>query len=138
MSRSSFLLTCAFGTTLSGCATVPSRPLEARIIAESSRSLDLIHVRAEQRGDHVAVSGLVARRTMTRGSVRGHLHIEALIGTTVIAWADTQWSQLAKHRVLTSSFRADLPFAASQASEFRVSHMLAKHDAPKRRGNVND
>ena len=135
MRHSGLLLACALGILLSGCATTPSSPVAAKVVTQPSRLLNLIRVRAEQRGDSVVVSGRVARRTMMTGSVRGHLHVEAVAGETVLSWADTQWSRLARRRLPTSDFHAELPLLAGQATEIRVSHMLTKHDAPKRSGN---
>jgi hypothetical protein len=134
----SFSLLLVAGAMLAGCATTPATPLGARLVAERSGSLRLLSLRAERRADDVVVRGRVSRRTMMTGAVRGHLHIEALKGTTVLAWQDAQWSRLARRRLPTSSFQAELPLAASRADEIRVSHMLTKHDAPSVQEIQND
>jgi len=100
-----------------------------------SRLLKVSAVRVERRGGDVIVSGRVARRTMMRGAVWGHLHVEAVSRGAVVAWADTRWTQLSKRRLPTSSFSVRLPATDAPIDEIHVSHVQQGHGGPRRSGS---
>lgn len=120
---------------LAGCATMPLNPIAVRIVSAPSKTLVFTSVRAGVRGDVTVVRGRVARRTMMGGAVWGHVHVEALSGNTVLAWADTRWTQLARRRLPTSFFQAQLPTPAVPIDEIRVSHRPTGHGGKRNSGN---
>lgn len=122
--------------SLVGCATSFATPLSARLVVVPSRALVLANVRAERVQGTVMVRGKVGRRRLARGPVWGHLHVEALSASRVVAWANTRWSQLApRHRLPTSHFSVELPPSTAPIDEIRVSHASEGHRDARRSGN---
>lgn len=117
-----------------GCATVSTSPLPVRVVAVPSRSLQFSGVRAELRDGRTIVRGRVARASMIPGLVWGHLHVEALAGSTVVGWADTRWTQLARRRLPRSSFWVRLPRGLPPIDTIRVSHVLKGHEGVRQSG----
>ena len=117
-----------------GCAAVPTSPLPVNVVTVPSRSLEFSGVRAELRDGRTIVWGRVARASMIPGSVWGHLHVEALAGSTVAGWADTRWTQLARRRLPRSSFWVRLPRGLPPIDTIRVSHVLKEHEGVRQSG----
>lgn len=120
---------------LAACVTTPSEPSRARLFTTPSKSLVISGLRAERRDGSEVVRGRVARRTMMRGAIWGHLHVEAVSNGTVAAWADTRWSQLSKRRLPTSYFQVRLPATAAPIDEIHVSHVQQGHGGARKSGN---
>lgn len=135
MRRLLSLAAVVFCAPLAACATTPAEPSTARLMVTPSKSLVVTSLRAERRDGFVVVRGRVARRTMMRGAVWGHLHVEAVSNGTVAAWADTRWSQLSKRRLPTSYFQVRLPATAAPIDEIHVSHVQQGHGGARKSGN---
>ncbi len=119
---------------IAGCASVPARPLPLKIETVSSRSLSISDVIAQLRDQRVVVRGRVARAGMMPGAVWGHLHVEAIAGTRLVAAVDAQWSQLARRRLPRSSFWVRLPAGLPPIDTIRVSHAGKRHRDPRQSG----
>lgn len=132
--RASLLPAMILVPLAAGCATVPTKPLPLRVVSVSSRSLEFLDVRAELRDGRTIVRGRVARASMMPGAVWGHLHVEALAGSTVVGWADTRWTQLARGRLPRSSFWVRLPRGLPPIDTIRVSHVFKGHEGMRHSG----
>lgn len=113
--------------TLVGCATMGGRPSDTRIVVLPSKQLRVSSVTAEDRAASIAIRGRVARRSMTRAPVWGHLHVEAWGPQGLVAWKDARWSPLSKRRLPASSFGTTLQVAPAEVVEIRISHVTARH-----------
>ena len=126
------VLACA---TLAACTTTPRISSQARIVTLPSRSLVISNVRADIVDDAFVVRGHVGRRALLRGPIWGHLHVEAFYGPSLVATADTRWTQLARGRLPASFFQVRLPNTARPIDVIRVSHMYADHRKARASGN---
>lgn len=123
------------GLALTACATSSATPLSSRLLVPS-RDLVVANVRAEQDSGVVTVRGNVGRRGLARGPVWGHLHVEALSASRVVAWADTRRRQLApRHRLPTSRFLVEFPSSTAPIDEIRISQPFKGHREARRSGN---
>ena len=119
---------------MAGCATVRTKPLPLGIVTVPGRSLEFSDVRAELRHGRTIVRGRVARASMIPAAVWGHVHVEALADSTVVGWADTRWTQLARRRLPRSSFWVRLPRGLPPIDTIRVSHVLKGHEGVRQSG----
>ena len=112
---------------LAGCAAEAHRKSEIPISFAQSRSLQFWAVHAHNSGGAIAVYGHVHRRSLMRGSVAGHLHIEAFRGGKRVALEDTRWSQLGKRRLPGGTFSAKLRVSPADVDKVRISHVPGTH-----------
>ena len=115
------------GAMLSACSNTTSIPSRAKIVVSPSDSLEITRVRADIVDGGTVVRGHVARRALRDDPVPGYLHIEAVSGSSVIAWTNTRWDKFARRRFPGSLFQARLPDTVRPIDEIRVSHVLAGH-----------
>jgi len=125
--RSFPLIVVTSSAFVAGCATPSSRPLSARIVAPDSRSLTVSKVHAELRDDGIIVTGHVTRKSMLRQRILGHLHIEAIAGTRIVAWTDARWTSQMRRKCRITTFLARLQAVAGPVDEIRVTHVDTKH-----------
>ena len=102
--------------------------------ASTRRDRGAVAVDARQRDEPLARLR-VARRALLGGPVWGHLHVEAFYGPSLVATADTRWTQLARGRLPASFFQVRLPNTARPIDVIRVSHMYADHRKARASGN---
>ena len=120
------------GAMVSACSNTTSIPSRAKIVVLPSNLLEISRVRADIVDGGTVVRGHVAQRALRADSVPGYLQIEAISGSSVIAWTNTRWDKFARRRFPGSLFQARLPDTARSIDEIRVSHVLGGHgDLPR-------
>lgn len=122
-------------TMLAACTDTPRTPSRARIVILPSKSLVISQVRADIVDRATIVQGHVARRALQGGPIPGHVHVEAVSGPLIVAWADARWNRLARRRFPASVFQARLPDTAFPLDQIRVSHVSVEHGDTSRPGN---
>ena len=124
MQRRAAAAAIAGAAAMTGCSPVPPRPASAVIVVEPDRQVAITHVGAEERGQTVLVRGRFARRTLARGKVWGHLHIEAWGDQGRLTSTDVHWGNV-RHNRLPTYFRATLSVSPGKVREVRLSHAVA-------------
>lgn len=130
-------IAAASSVSLAGCVQTPAQSSSARIVVTDRGQLSIGGLRAEARKAGLSVHGEVARRSMIRGKVWGHLHVEAWNGPTLLAWDDASLDRLRKDR-LPVQFNAFLPVAANSVQEIRISHVIISDRSRASQDTIHD
>lgn len=123
MRRCASAAAVAGAAAMTSCAPVPLRPASALIFVEPDRQVVISHVVAEEREQTMLVRGRFARRTLARGKVWGHLHIEAWGDEGVLTSTDVNWGSV-RHNRLPTYFRAMLSVSPEKVRQVRLSHAV--------------
>lgn len=117
-----FAAASAFAMT--GCAEAQLRPSDAAIVVEPSPVLKIDDVVLTEGRSTLLVRGKVTRRTMARGKVWGHLHLEAWDARgRLLTSKDVSLWRVRKDRT-PAPFNVTLPVLSKQVQEVRLSHVI--------------